>query len=125
MRESLLMGIGRRMVPIPRFIWRRQVANGARRLKDSLAFMSADHHRVRYFVVRELPRSSQPLSPTYISQKMDLPLPRVNQILEELEKHLTFLFRNPAGAVAWAYPVTADRTPHSVTYSTGEQTFAA
>jgi hypothetical protein len=38
---------------------------------------------------------------------------------------MTFLFRNEQGAVAWAYPVTVDRTPHYVTFSTGEQVYAA
>jgi hypothetical protein len=38
---------------------------------------------------------------------------------------MTFLFRNPMGEVAWAYPVTAEPTPHHVTFSTGERTFAA
>jgi hypothetical protein len=49
----------------------------------------------------------------------------VNAILDELEKHMTFLFRDEQGAVAWAYPVTVDRTPHHVTFDTGEQVYAA
>ncbi len=125
MRDSLLMGIGRHMIPVPRFVWHRQVSRGARRLKESLSFMSGDHHRIRYFLVRELPRRAAPIPPEYVSQQLDMPLARVNSVLEELEKHLTFLFRNSQGAVAWAYPVTADRTPHHVVFSTGEQTHAA
>jgi hypothetical protein len=49
----------------------------------------------------------------------------VNTILDDLEKKLTFLFRNEEGAVAWAYPVTVDKTPHHLTFSTGEQLYAA
>jgi hypothetical protein len=49
----------------------------------------------------------------------------VNDVLDELERRMTFLFRNQAGAVAWAYPVTVDVTPHHVTFSTGEQVYAA
>ena len=60
-----------------------------------------------------------------IADKLNLPVDRVNIILEDLEKHLTFLFRNEQGAVAWAYPVTTDTTPHHVTFSTGEQLHAA
>jgi hypothetical protein len=48
----------------------------------------------------------------------------VNALLDELEKKLV-LFRNEQGAVVWAYPATADRTPHHVTFSTGEQGYAA
>ena len=38
---------------------------------------------------------------------------------------MTFLFRNPAGDVTWAYPVTVDQTPHQVTFSSGEKLYAA
>jgi hypothetical protein len=54
-----------------------------------------------------------------------LPLERVLVLLDDLESGMTFLYRNPAGAVHWAYPVTVDETPHSVTFSTGEQIHAA
>ena len=87
--------------------------------------MSEEHHLVRNFVVRELPNAGEPLSPEFIAQELDLPVSRVVLILEELEKHLTFLFRNKQGAVTWAYPVTVDRTPHHVTFNTGEQIYAA
>ena len=46
-------------------------------------------------------------------------------LLDDLEKHMTFLFRNAQGAVEWAYPVTVARTPHKVTFSSGEKLFAA
>jgi hypothetical protein len=45
-------------------------------------------------------------------------------ILDELEAHLTFVFRNEAGAVTWAYPVTVDETPHHATFSTGEEAWS-
>jgi hypothetical protein len=38
---------------------------------------------------------------------------------------MTFLFRNEQGSVTWAYPVTVDQTPHRVTFSSGEQVYAA
>ena len=120
MDDNLLLGLGRFTLPIPRMIWQRLVKGGAH-----LDFMSPEHHRVRNFVVTELPRAAKPLSPEYIGQKLNLPRPRVVDILDDLERHMTFLFRNPQGAVNWAYPVTVDRTPHRVTFSTGEQIYAA
>jgi hypothetical protein len=125
MYDALLLGVGRYMIPIPRAIWRRQVARAGPRIKAALGFMTPEHHLVRNFVVVELPLAAKPLSPEYISQKLNLPVARVTAILEELERNLTFLFRNPEGAVAWAYPVTSDQTPHRVTFSTGEQINAA
>ena len=87
--------------------------------------MSQDHHRVRDFAVRELPRVGEPLSPASIAQALDLPLVRTIAILDELEKNMTFLYRGDGESVTWAYPVTVDRTPHRVAFSTGEQTYAA
>ena len=120
MNDSLLLGLSRYMLPIPRAIWQRHVRGDAH-----LDFMSEDHHRVRDFVVRELARVGKPLSSDFIAQKLNLPLAQVTDILDELEQHMTFLFRNEQGAVAWAYPVTVEHTPHRVMFSTGEQVYAA
>jgi hypothetical protein len=87
--------------------------------------MTADHHRVRDFVVRELPRIGTPLPPELIADSLALPMQQVKRLLDELETHMTFLFRNDRGAVVWAYPVTVDPTAHRVTFSTGEQVNAA
>jgi hypothetical protein len=87
--------------------------------------MSEDHHRVRYFVVREIPRLSKPLTPAFIGESLGLTRDRVVQILDDLERNLTFVFRNGEGAVSWAYPVTTDPTPHRVRFSTGEEISAA
>ena len=125
MNKRLLLGLARHMIPIPRLVWQRQVSSSAQNTKARLAFMSEEHHQVRNFVVRELPRVGEPLSPAVIAQALDLPLSRVNAILDELEKRLTFLFRNEERSVVWAYPVTVDPTPHHVTFSTGEQLYAA
>jgi hypothetical protein len=113
------------MIPIPRVLWQKQVSKRAKTLQAGLAFMSAEHHSVRNFVVRELPRVGEPLSPEFIAQKLGMPIDRVIVILDELEKHMTFLYRNGDGAVVWAYPVTVDATPHHVTFSTGEQAYSA
>jgi hypothetical protein len=126
MRNTLLLGFWRAMIPIPRIIWQRRVAAEAQKTSDNaLPLMSEDHHRVRDFVVRELPRTGEPLSPDRIAQTLNMPRDRLNTILDDLEKRLIFLFRNAQGNVAWAYPVTVDATPHRVTYSTGEQGYAA
>jgi hypothetical protein len=120
MDESVLLGRGRTMLPIPRQLWERHVQGGGR-----LGFMSADHHRVRNYAVRELPRIAAPLPPEMIAQALDLPLARVVEVLADLERRMTFLFRNDQGAAVWAYPVTVERTPHHITFDSGEQIYAA
>jgi hypothetical protein len=125
MNKRLLLGLGRMMLPIPRIVWQRQVAKNGQDGESSLSFMTEEHHRVRDFAVLELPRIGAPLPPELMAERLHLSVERVNVILDELEKHMTFVFRNEQGAVAWAYPVTVDRTPHRITFSTGEQVYAA
>ncbi len=118
---KLLLGMGRHLVPIPRPVWQRQVAQNGRGSRAALSFMTADHHRVRDLAVVELARAGAPLPPEFFAARLDLPLARVQTILDELERHLTFLFRNAAGAVTWAYPVTVEPTPHRITFSTASR----
>ena len=125
MKKSILLGVGRLMIPIPNFLWRRLIVQNARKTTTGLDFMTADHHKVRDFVVQQLPKAGGPLSPQEIAASLDMPVEDVQPILEELEQRMTFLYRNAAGAVTWAYPVTADETPHQVTFEGGEQIFAA
>jgi hypothetical protein len=124
MTDGLLVGIGRYMIPVPRSVWRRLMKAETSKIRARLRFMSEDHHRVRDFVVTELPRRGEPLAPQSIAEALGLPAARVVAILDELEKHLTFLFRNERGAVTWAYPVTVDETPHRATFSSGEQAYS-
>lgn len=125
MNKSLLLGIKRWMFRIPRPIWQQEVVRSARASAKSLAFMSVDHHRVRDFVVRELPRLAMPMPPELISRSLEMDPGQVISILDELERNRTFLYRNEWGAVTWAYPVTVEPTPHRISFSTGENIFAA
>lgn len=125
MDNSILKGLWKYMAPVPSFMWRRMVAQRAKKARTKLDFMTEDHHRVRNYVVEELPRAGVPMSPETIAGAVGISEARVVEILEELEKGMVFLFRNERGQVTWAYPVTVDRTPHRLHYSTGEQGFAA
>jgi hypothetical protein len=125
MSETILLGRGRQIIRIPREKWEKHLSQAPQHGEARLGFMSEEHHLVRYFAVRELPRTGEPIQPEFISQRLNLPLVRVNAILDELEKNLFFLVRNRQGAVSWAFPVTADNTPHHLTFSTGEQLYAA
>jgi len=124
LKNRLLLGINRYMVPIPRVLWQRVMEAGGRKAGASLRFMSEDHHRVRDFAVLELARAGAPLSPATIAEALDLGLPRVRSILDQLEKRLTFLFRGDGEEVTWAYPVTVDETPHHARLSSGEEAYS-
>jgi hypothetical protein len=120
-----MMGFWRLMLNVPPFLWEKQIFKAKKKFKTELEFMSEDHRAVHHFVVRELPYVGKPLSPDFVADKLDLPVGRVTAILEDLERHMTFLFRNKQGEVAWAYPVTVEKTPHHLTFNTGEQLYAA
>ncbi len=125
MNKSLLLGWKNLLLRIPRPIWQQEIARSTRAREKSLAFMTPNHHRVRDFVIRELPRICEPIPPDMIVQNLGLDQERVVSILDDLEKNLTFLYRNDQGAVVWAYPVTVEPTPHRIQFSTGEQIYAA
>jgi len=48
--------------------------------------MSAEHRRVHYYMVRELPRAGKALRPEFITKELSLPAERVTAIQDELEK---------------------------------------
>jgi len=125
MDDSVLLGRGRQLLRLPREMWEQRLAHVPEHSKHRLRFMTEDFHRVRYFVVKELPFTGKPIAPQEISEALQLPLARVEDILKELERKLFFLVRNEQGAVVWAYPVTVQPTPHQLAFSSGERLYAA
>lgn len=125
MENKLLTGVWRYLVGVPPRLWEKQIEKGRHKVQQSTRFMSPDHRRVHHYVVRELPRCGAPLPPETVSRELDLPLERTVDLLRDLEEHLTFLYRNDQGEVVWAYPVTVEKTPHRITFGSGESLYAA
>jgi hypothetical protein len=126
MKDWVLLGFWKAMVGVPPGLWRNEIVKNAARTRERVTrLVGDDHRRVQHYCVRELSQIGRPLRPEDIAAALDLPLHRVHSLLDDLEAGMTFLYRNPSGAVHWAYPVTVDETPHRVTFSTGEQIHAA
>jgi len=127
MKDRIMLGLWKYMLSIPPYIidMKKQLEKNKLRYEAAMGFMTPDHRRVHHFVVRELPKIGKPLPPELIATSLGLPQEKVVFILDELERHMTFLFRNRRGEVTWAYPVTVEKTPHHLTFSTGEQAYAA
>lgn len=125
MDNKLLMGIWRTMVRVPPALWEKQIEKARRRVKKSTRFMSPEHRSVHHYVVRELPRIGRPIPAEKVARELPLSREHAVDILNDLEEHLTFLCRNEQGQVAWAYPVTVEKTPHRITFNSGEQLYAA
>ena len=125
MSATILRGVASDLMEEPQATWKERLAGAPEEFRQLLRFMSEEHHRVRYYVVEELPRCGRPLAPEAIGNAVGLPAARTEAILEDLEKHLFFLVRNEDGAVTWAFPVTVTETPHHLRFGTGERLDAA
>ncbi len=125
MEEKVLLGQDQHIVEIPQAMWRQHLAQIPQHSQEKLSFMTEQHRQVRYLVVKELVNTMKPLPPELIARMLKMPIERVQVILEELESNLFFLARDERGAVAWAYPVTVEPTPHRLHFSTGERLYGA
>ena len=125
MRKNMMLGLWRYMINVPPFLWEKQIFKMKGKLDKVYGSLSGEHQAVHHFVVRELANEGEPLSPEWVADRMDIPADRVRNILNDLEKGMTFLFRNNKGEVVWAYPGTVERTPHHVSFNTGQELYAA
>lgn len=125
MKETILIGRGQQFVELPRKMWEGHLEQAPGIMRNRLDFMTEAHHQVRYYVVREMPRFGRAIRPEQIAADLKLPLPQVVSLLDDLEKNLLFLYRDDQGAVDWAYPVTIEKTPHTITFSSGERLHGA
>ena len=124
MFERVLLGVGRRMVPVPEWVFRPMVKRDTKKLTKRPG-LEPDQRRVQHFAVREIPRRREPIAPEVFAAELDLSLEEVSLILDELERRMTFLCRRGGEDVVWAYPVTAEETPHQVRMDGGEAFSAA
>jgi len=125
MQNTLMSGFWRYMLAVPPVLWEKQIQRARLKIKRNLGFMTRAHREVHHFAVCQLPRTGRPLAPDEIAAALGMPLQKTIRLLDDLEAHMTFLYRNDQGAVTWAYPVTVAPTPHRVTFSSGEQVYAA
>ena len=125
MNKKILLGKGRQLVELPQTTWEQYLTQIPLHGQARLNFMTSAHHQIRYFVVKELVSRQQPVEPEAISEKLEMPLEQVKNILDELERKLFFLVRNEHGAVAWAYPVTVETTPHRLIFNSVERLYGA
>ena len=124
MFERILLGVGRRALPVPEFLFRKMVGRDVGKMARRPG-LDPDERRLQHFAVREIPRRREPIAPEVFADELDLPLDRVSEILDELERRMTFLYRRGGESVVWAYPVTAEETPHQVRIDRGAAFSAA
>jgi len=113
------------LTSLPTVDWKQLVLAAIERGRQRLDFMSEEHHAIRRAAVTGLVRTGKPIEPETFSRQLEISVSRTVEILDDLERNLFFLVRNEEGAVSWAFPVTVDRTPHRLTFSTGERLYGA
>ena len=124
MFERVLLGVGRRMIPVPEGLFRMAVRRDAKKLAG-VSQLEPDQRRVQHFAVREIPRRRQPIDPETFAAELGLPIDEVHAIIDELKRRMTFLCRRGGENVVWAYPVTAEPTQHQVRIEDGAAFSAA
>ena len=97
MGETILCGRGRQMTRMPRDKWEQIMSRVSKHTEERCYFKSEEHHLVQNFVVREIPNVGEPLTQEFIAQELGLQLSQLKPIIDDLEKNLTFLFRNKEG----------------------------
>ena len=111
------------MVPVPEWLFQILVRRDAAKLASRRP-LEPDQRRIQHFAVREIPRRREAIAPEVFADELDLPLDEVSTMLDELERRMTFLCRRGGEDVVWAYPVTAETTPHQVQMD-GSEAFSA
>jgi hypothetical protein len=114
------MGRGPAMELVPESDWWSALQGhmpAARRRFDALSPLQ---RAVRRAAVLLLAGTGRPVPPPALAAYVGAPLAEVTAALAELERRLFFIVRDGAGAVSWAFPVTAVATPHQLTFPTGE-----
>ena len=125
LKRRMLMGIGRFMIPIPRVIASKGLEKGASGARAKTDLLSPEERKIHYFIVDRMAETKTPLTAEQVGKELDLPVDRVEAIIDKLEELKTYLYRSDGKGIDWAYPLSLEDTGHRMTDSTGERFFAA
>ncbi len=71
MFERILLGVGRRMLPVPERLFRLMVKRDTKKLARRQG-LEPDQRRVQHLAVREIPRRRTPIAPEVFAAELDL-----------------------------------------------------
>ena len=117
--------MGRFFVSVPDSLTQFLVVKESARWARIFAALSPMDAKVRQLAVQHLPAANGPLSARALADLAGLSLEEIRGSLDRLHSLLGFLAIDDDGAVTWAYPVSADNTPHQLAFDTGERMTAA
>jgi len=121
MTRGVLLGFFRWILPVPAGCWDKKFDGMLQQLKEKDKFMTGEHRTLYGFAIMRLVETVKSLTSEEAAQKLNLPLERVNQLLDELEKRAGVITRHADGAIVSAGPVTLDKTSQRLVLSLGEE----
>ncbi len=119
--EAVLVGRGGDLLTRPETDWWDELQAHVPALRQLHHALTPLQRAVRRCAVLRLVETGQPVEPEAIAAGVGAGVAEIVAALADLEARLFFLVRGGSGAVTWSYPVTADPTPHHLTFTTGER----
>jgi hypothetical protein len=112
--RTLLHGEKDRITPIPEAGWMEELLASPAHIARRLEFMPPDHRRIRNLAVTRIAAGKGPVRVDWLVARLAMTPTEVEARLDELERGLFFVVRDSRGHVNWAFPFSAEETPHVV-----------
>ncbi len=126
MHEAIVhAGRGTELVALPEPAWWAELERHLPAVRRRHEALPALHREVRRAAVRLLVATGRPVPATALAREVGAAVGEVEAALSDLERGLFFLVRDGRGEVSWAFPVTADVTPHALAFASGERLYGA
>lgn len=125
LKHKMHMGIGRFMIPVPKLLSARGLKKGVSGAKAKSDPLSEEERKIHHFIVKKMAITQKHITADLVGEALDVPVNRVEKIIDKLEAMKTFLYRSDGKGIDWAYPISLENTGHEITVSTGERFFAA
>jgi hypothetical protein len=123
--DRLVLGRGPEIVVVEDAHWWSTLLAHVPAMRSRFDALPPLQRTLRRAAVLRVVATGRPAPPDALARDIGAPLREVAAALADLERRLFFLVRDAGGEVSWAFPVTADVTPHHLSFSSGERLHGA
>jgi hypothetical protein len=123
--RTVLQGDSDKITSIPESGWMEEFLASPSHIARRLEFMTPDHHRIRNLAVTRVAEGKGPVRVDWLAERLSMTPSEVDARLDELERALFFLVRDSEGNINWAFPFSAEVTPHAVDLGRERPTWGA
>lgn len=125
LKQRRCIGIGRFMVPVPKFVSSKGLEKAVSGARAKAAAITDEERKVHHFIVSKMAVAKEPITSGLVAGELGLPQEIVEETIDKLEDMKTFVFRSDGKGIDWAYPLSLNNTGHKLTVSTGEEFYSA